>query len=68
MLKVLLDKSYSQKPNYADLFKGYAVAHFWTLKDLILLMQGNQELNNLETSILEQDLVTLVEWAESSNH
>lgn len=66
-LKVLLDKSHSQKPNYAELFKGYKVADIQALKDLILLMQENQELNDLETSMLVQDLVMLVEQAERNN-
>lgn len=43
LLKTLLDKKQKYKPNYAELFKGYTVAVFRALKDLILLMQENQE-------------------------
>lgn len=43
LLKVMLDKSNPDKPNYTELFSGYTVADFRALKGLILLMQENQE-------------------------
>lgn len=63
ILKVLLDKS-SSKPNYLELFKGYTVADFRALKDLILLMQESEELGSLDSSILEQDIETLLARAQ----
>lgn len=55
-LKVLLDKFKTEKPNYTEMFTEYTVADFWALKDLILLMQDNQELDSLDSSILNQDI------------
>lgn len=41
LLKVFLDKSKIVKPNYSEMSKGFTVADFRALKDLILLMQEN---------------------------
>lgn len=46
LLKVLVDKSKTTKPNYAELFKGYTVADFRALKDVILLMQESENLDH----------------------
>lgn len=65
VLNVLMDKAKSQKPNYSELFKGYTVAAFKALKDLILLMQKNEELGSLNSSILNQDMSTLMSRSET---
>lgn len=68
MLKVLLDKSKTPRPNYAELFKGYTVADFIALKDLILLMQESEELGPLDSSVLEQDLDSLMAITEQPSN
>lgn len=60
VLKVLMDKSHLERPNYNDLFRGCTVDDFKALKDIILLMQENQELGDLDSSILSQDIDTLM--------
>lgn len=60
-LKVLLDKSKTNKPNYAKLFKGYTVADFRALQGLILLMQESKEISSLDVSILNQDISSLMD-------
>lgn len=60
VLKVLMEKSHLEKPHYNELFRGYTVADFKALKDIILLMQENQELGDLDSSILSQDIDTLM--------
>lgn len=64
LLKVVLDKSKTTKPNYAELSKGYTVADFRALKDVILLMQESEALGPLDASILEQDVDTLLSRAK----
>lgn len=64
VLKVLLDKLKTSKPNYVEMFKGYTVADFRALKDLILLMQESEELGPLDSSILKQDIDTLLTRAQ----
>lgn len=41
LLKVLQDRYQVDKPNYSEIFRGYTIADFRALKDLILLMQEN---------------------------
>lgn len=60
VLKVLMEKKRFEKPNYAELCKGYTVEDFKALKDLILLMQGSEEIGELDSSILGQDIDTLM--------
>lgn len=64
VLKVLMEKSHSEKLNYNELFKGYTVADFKALKEIILLMQENQKLGALDSWVFEQDIDSLMARSE----